>query len=184
MRRSFLLAALATTVAAAPAIAQSKTGFGPIVGVNVTTGSLGDSYGVGWFVGGQFVKGTGFGSVIFEVTYNGFSLDDQIAGSDYSDDLHVWGFGLGPRFRLGPLHGWRHARRHSAPRCLVLGRRRHVGQVARRRVERALRRPGYCVRSQALALWGTHCRAAGRWAAGRRRLVHVARGGRKAHKLA
>ena len=104
MRRSFLMAALATTVAASPAIAQSKTGFGPIVGVNVTTGSLGDSYGVGWFIGGQFVKGTGFGSVIFEAAYNGFSIDDEIEGSDYSNDLNIWSFGLGPRFRLGPLH--------------------------------------------------------------------------------
>ena len=107
MRRSFVMAALATTVLATPAIAQSKTGFGPVIGVNVTTGSLGDSYGVGWLIGGQFVKGTGFGSVIFEVTYNGFSLSDDVPGEgevDFTDDLNVWGFGLGPRFRLGPLH--------------------------------------------------------------------------------
>jgi hypothetical protein len=106
VRRSFLIATLATMVVAAPAIAQSKTGFGPVVGINATTSSFGDYYGVGWMVGGQFVKGTGFGSVMFEVTYNGFSIDDELPGegTDFSDDVNIWGFGLGPRFALGPFH--------------------------------------------------------------------------------
>lgn len=108
MRKSFLLAALAAALVTAPVAAQSKSksGFGPVVGLNLPAGDFGDFYNTGWTAGLQHVKGTGFGSLMAEATFNGFSYQDDIndVSDIFDDNLEAWGFGLGPRFALGPLN--------------------------------------------------------------------------------
>lgn len=99
MRRSFLPLLALTALAAVPAAGQ--TGFGPVVGINAGSGS----FGVGWTLGAQYIKGLPFGSLMFEASYNGFSLDDEVPDlEDYSDDINLWGFAAGPRLSLGPLN--------------------------------------------------------------------------------
>ena len=103
MRRSSLTLLALTTLAAVPAAAQ--TGFGPVVGVNVASGSFGNYYGTGWTLGAQYIKGLPFGSLMLEATYNGFSIGDELptAGA-YTDDITLWGFAAGPRLGIGPLN--------------------------------------------------------------------------------
>lgn len=103
MRRSFLPLLALTALAAAPAAGQ--TGFGPVVGINVASGSFADYYGTGWTLGAQYIKGLPFGSLMFEASYNGFSIGDDLPDlEDFDDDLNLWGFAAGPRLGLGPFN--------------------------------------------------------------------------------
>ncbi len=105
IRRSFLTALALATLAAAPAAAQ--TGFGPVVGLNVASGSFSDTFGTGWTLGAQYIKGLPFGSLMFEATYNGFGIDDELPNLDdfdFTDDITLWGFAAGPRLGIGPFN--------------------------------------------------------------------------------
>jgi hypothetical protein len=42
---------------------------------------------------------------MFEATYNGFSLGDDLPTAEaYTDDINLWGFGAGARLGIGPLN--------------------------------------------------------------------------------
>lgn len=100
--RPLLSAFTLSALLAAPSAAQ--TGFGPVVGVNFASGSFGD-YGTGWTLGAQYIKGLPFGSLMFEASYNGFSIGDDLPDfEDLRDDLNLWGFAVGPRLGIGPLN--------------------------------------------------------------------------------
>lgn len=103
MRRSFLPLLALTALVATPAAGQ--TGFGPVAGVNVAADEFSKYYGTGWTLGAQYIKGLPFGSLMFEASYNGFSISGDLPDlEDFDDDLNLWGFAAGPRLGLGPFN--------------------------------------------------------------------------------